>query len=180
MLAFFTSFASCYIKCDNNMPVLMDGPHNFTISKGKWLYFYSFFNATFDHRIKIAATTTGPTKFFMQDFGKCPFFGDPIILETKGKTYNESISPYLPSKFMFSVGVYSEADNNYIDFEIKYVLPPPKWKKDLPKYIKFATFAIVASFASYFLVSYIMSKSKKPHPSHKNINRTAKGRKKIH
>ena len=201
MFFFFFSFAFCYIDCKNQISMKefnVGGFYNFTLDKGKWKYLLGVFNKSVapSLRLQYQVSTTGPAKFYMDDINKCPMLGDPIIIQTQGKTINQTaVTPHNPPNYLFTIGVYSESDNNQIILQIIHLLPPPPRKRNIydfinyvklhiKPFIKFIILIIVCSIGSFFISNYIMSKldqtEKKNHKFIKQMNKTAKGRKKIH
>jgi hypothetical protein len=80
-----------------------NGTYNVVLNRNLWNYYYAIYEELFVSLRQQRAQH----KFFMQVVGKCPFFGDPMVLETKGAVVNQTvISPYLPPQNVFIVGIY--------------------------------------------------------------------------
>ena len=171
------------------MTISMDGHYNFTLNKGKWKYFYGIFNKSVGPvvRIQYKVSTTGPAKFFMHDMNKCPFFGDQVILETKGKAIDKTgISPFVPSSNIFTIGAYSESNNNDITLQIVHLVPPPKWRQNINKLFEkslvFGVSILASIIFAYLITKHFLStkeSNKKTHRFQKQISKSTIGKKKV-
>lgn len=182
MFNFFIAHSFSYVDCKDPMSFNSNGTYSAVLGRNSWKYYYATFNPNLTAALRFTATTTGPTKVFMQVVGKCPFFGDPMVLETKGSVINQTaISPYLPRQNIFIVGVYSQYENNNITLYITSEAPIPKWRQNLPKIMKYVGIA-VAVIAVIGLIFYAVKSYKETTKAdvhkHKKERRSVKHAKK--
>ena len=182
MFSIFFAHSLSYVECKDPMSFNSNGTYNLVLGRNAWKYYYATFNPNITAALRFTATTTGPTKVFMQVIGKCPFFGDPMVLETKGSVVNETaVSPYMPHQNIFIVGIYSQVNDNNITLYITSERPLPKWRKNLPIVMKYVGAAImviaVIGIIIYAVKSYKDSVKAESH-KHKKERRVGKHGKK--